>query len=265
MKSLSLILIFCVVSSLRSSLLSAQETKTGVSAFSSDGGTRKLVHWDDFDADLSQWVVEQAPAGTTRVEDGKLVINDAKGCTVWFREKLDGAIMIEYEATMIEDGGKNDRVSDLNCFWMAVDPENPEDIFANKERGGVFKNYHPLRLYYVGYGANNNTTTRFRRYPGGGERPVLPEHDLRDKKFLHTPNKKITIQIICDGETIRYLRDGEIVFDFRDKAPFTEGWFGFRTVRNHMAIDNFRVYRLRPQETHGKNQKGTDQRTPESD
>ena len=44
------------------------------------------------------------------------------------------------------------------------------------------------------------------------------------------------------GGRIQYSRDGEVVFEFRDKDPFREGWFGFRTVRNHLRIDNFRVY-----------------------
>lgn len=205
---------------------------------------RELLYQDDFSGDLSQWVVEQVEGGTTKVHGGQLEINDAKGCTVWFKEKLGGPIMIEYDAVMVKRGGEYDRVSDLNCFWMAVDPKNPEDLFADKGRGGVFPNYHPLRLYYMGYGANKNTTTRFRRYPGGGERPVLPEHDLRDKKYTHVPNKVLKVKIIADGETIQYWRDGEKVIDFEDKNPFTEGWFGFRTVRNHMRIDNFRVYRL---------------------
>lgn len=227
-------------SAMMSLLSSAEESEKSVY----EGASKELIYQDPFDGDLSQWVIEQAPGGTADLVDGTLVINDAKGCTIWFKEKLSGAIMIEYDATLISEGGEFDRVSDLNCFWMAIDPETPDDLFSNKERGGLFQNYDYLRLYYVGYGANKNTTTRFRRYPGGGERPCLPEHDLRDKKFLHTPNETITIQIISDGETIQYLRDGEVVFDFEDKAPFTEGWFGFRTVRNHLHIDNFKVYRL---------------------
>ena len=206
---------------------------------------RQLLYKDDFDGDLSQWVIEQAPGGAVRLKDEQLDIDDAKGCTVWFKEKLTGLIAIEYEATMIKQKGRShDRVSDLNCFWMAIDPKHPKDIFSNKKRKGSFKNYHSLRLYYVGYGANNNNTTRFRRYPGGGARPCLPEHDRRDKKFMHTPNKTLKIRIIADGGRIQYLRDGEIVFDVIDKEPFTKGWFGFRTVRNHMRIDNFRVYSL---------------------
>lgn len=236
--------VFLCASALMTPLLPAEDSEPASTAPLSEIGDKQLIHQDNFDGDLSKWVVEQMPGGTTRLDGGELEINDAEGCTVWFKQKLSGAIMIEFEATMILEGGKHDRVSDLNCFWMATDPKHPDALFADKKRGGLFKNYDPLRLYYVGYGANKNTTTRFRRYEGGGERPVLPEHDLRDKKFLHAPNKTLTIQIISDGGKIQYLRDGEVVFDFEDKEPYTEGWFGFRTVRNHLRIDNFKVYRL---------------------
>jgi len=205
-----------------------------------------LIYQNDFDGDLSGWVVEQMPGGSVRVRDGKLEIDDAKGCTVWFREKLEGPIMIEYEAVIIKKDGPHDRGSDLNCFWMAQDPESYDDLFAgSQERGGRFSNYDSLRLYYVGYGANHNTTTRFRRYTGTGERPLLPEHDLSDEEYMLKYNVPIRIQLIADGERIVYVRDSEVIYDVHDPDPYTDGWFGFRTVNNHMTIDNFRVYGLR--------------------
>ena len=211
----------------------------------------ELLYREDFDKDLSRWVVEQTPSGTTRLINGALDIDDAAGpgdkggCTVWFRAKLSGPVLIEYEAVMIQQGGPNDRVSDLNCFWMATDPKHPEDLFSeSKERGGAFKKYDGLRLYYVGYGANGNTTTRFRRYPGDGSRPLESGDDLRAPEFLNVPNRKITIQLVANGESIRFLRDGVPVFDIKDKEPFREGWFGFRTTRSHMIISSFRVYRM---------------------
>ena len=205
---------------------------------------RTLWYRDDFDKDLSQWVVEQSK-GTTRLVNGRLDIDDGGGCTLWFKQKLSAPVLIEYEATPIKAGGRHDRVSDLNCFWMAIDPRHPENIFAETDsRTGDFSKYHPFRLYYVGYGGNNNSTTRFRRYPGDGSRPLLPEHDLKDEKFLLKPNKTLKIQIVSDGSRQQYIRDGEVIFDFTDDKPFVEGWFGFRTVSNHLKIDNFRVYRL---------------------
>jgi len=208
----------------------------------------EVVFFDDFETDLSQWVVEQMPGGTAGVIDGKLDIDDVGGCTVWFKQKIGGSVLIEFDVTMIKEGGANDRVSDLNFFWMATDPVSPRDFFANSaRRHGDFKNYHPLQLYYVGYGANDNTSTRFRRYPGDGSRPVLPEHDLSGPKLMNVPNKTIHLQVIADQNRIGLKRDGDIIFDFFDRDPFQEGWFGFRTLKNHMRIDQFRVRRIKQQ------------------
>lgn len=212
----------------------------------------ELLASDDFEKDLSQWVVEQTPSGTTRLKDGMLEIddgagpNDKGGCTVWFRQKLSGPVLIEYEATLIQQGGPNDRVSDLNCFWMATDPKHPDDLFAGSaERAGKFAQYDSLRLYYVGYGANGNVTTRFRRYPGDGTRPLDPgKGELLDTKYMNVPNRVVKIQLIADGERVQFLRDGELIFDLTDQNPFREGWFGLRTVRNHMKVDKFQVYHL---------------------
>ena len=40
-------------------------------------------------------------------------------------------------------------------------PRHPDDFFARSAwRNGEFKNYNTLDLYYVGYGGNDNGTTR---------------------------------------------------------------------------------------------------------
>lgn len=205
-----------------------------------------LLHAENVEDDLSDWVVEQRSGGRTFLKDGQLEISDSRGCTIWFKEKLEAPVLIQYEPTILSGTGPTDNVRDLNCFWMARDPEHPDDIFArSEERGGDFNQYNTLRLYYVGYGGNHNKTTRFRRYKGTGEKPLLPEHDLRDPEYMITPDQTMQIQIIVYGNRTLYLRNGEVVFDFTDDDPYTDGWFGFRTVSNHMTIDNFRVYRLR--------------------
>lgn len=208
--------------------------------------SRSLTLYEDVLQDDSQWVVEQMPGGQTSVENGVLEIDDAKGCTVWFKHRLSGPVMIEYEATMIQAGGTNDHARDLNCFWMALDPKYPLDIFRNDSRSGQFRDYDSLRLYYVGYGGHRNTQTRFRRYNGLGERPLLPRHDLNRPEFMITPNEPKHIQIIVIGNRTQYLRNGEVIFDFHDDQPYREGWFAFRTVDNHMKVRNFKVTRLNP-------------------
>ena len=52
-------------------------------------------------ASLRQWAVEQMPGGSVTMRDGALVIEDAGGCTVWWREKLMAPVEISYEVTVV--------------------------------------------------------------------------------------------------------------------------------------------------------------------
>lgn len=204
---------------------------------------RELLLSDDFSRDAGHWIAELENGGTVAVRDGCLDINVPAGCTVWLRAPLEGPVMIQYDATVIQAGGANDRVSDLNCFWMARDARSPDDLFKSA-RTGKFADYDQLRCYYVGFGGNGNTTTRFRRYIGEKDnRPLLPEHDL--KSPLITPNVSQKIELIASGNLIQFIRDGQKLFELNDPHPYTSGWFGFRTVANHLQIRNFKVYRLK--------------------
>ncbi|WP_029445494.1 DUF6250 domain-containing protein [Cellulophaga baltica] len=206
-----------------------------------------LLHTESFDENLNNWKVEQMPGGTVQIVNKKLEIYDAAGCTIWYTQKLEGSIMITYDATVIDNGELHDRVSDLNCFWMATDLENPTNLFENSaRRGGKFSNYDSLQLYYMGVGGHNNTKTRFRRYLGNGERPLLPEHDLTASKFLLKANTTYKIKIIAHEGIIQYYKDDLLIADFQDSQPYTSGYFGLRTVDNHMTVDEFKVYRLSP-------------------
>jgi hypothetical protein len=203
-----------------------------------------VLHTDDFRHGLSNWVVEQQPGGTVTAENGRLFITDTGGCTVWFRTRLDAPVTITYTARMSATA----RVSDLNCFWMASDPRRPDDLFAaGHGRDGKFASYDPLRTYYVGYGGNNNTTTRFRRYDGSGARPLLPGHDLSAPEFLLQPDRDYRIALSVTGEgRVQFSRDGIVIFDWQDPAPLRHGWFGFRTVQSRIEISDFAVHRPAP-------------------
>jgi hypothetical protein len=203
------------------------------------------LYRDDFArGDLRDWRADHEGVGTVEAARGHLNIDVPKGCTIWYRHELTGPLLIEYEATAVQRGGPNDRVSDLNCFWMAQDPRRPGRLL-DVPRSGKFADYDSLRTYYVGLGGNSNTTTRFRRYIGRpGDRPLLPEHDLQTADFLIKPNVKQTIRLVACGSLIPYYRNDRLLFDVSDPAPYTRGWFGLRTVHNHLEIARFRVHRL---------------------
>lgn len=207
-----------------------------------------LLYKDAF-ASLAHWRAELEKGGHVEANGGIVTIDVPGGCTLWFTTELSGPIVIRYEARMVKAGGPNDRVSDLNAFWMAIDSRSP-NFFAVR-RSGKFSDYNQLRTYYVGQGGNSNSTTRFRRYIGDAvERPLLPEHDLRGADVLLLPNVWQTVQLVANGDAIEYYRDGRRIFRFVDPQPYTRGYFGFRTTQSHVELRNFRVMRIVPVTTH---------------
>ncbi len=207
---------------------------------------KDLIYSSDFNTDLADWKSELESGGSVALRANALDIDVPAGATVWLAKPLDGHLLIQYQATVIKAGGMNDRVSDLNCFWMARDSRNPADLFA-VHRTGKFADYNRLLTYYVGQGGNGNTTTRFRRYIGDPvQRPLRPQDDLHDPADLLQPNVPQTIQLVACGGLIQYYRDGKKVFELEDTAPYTSGWFGLRTTKNHMRIEKLRIFSLSP-------------------
>jgi rhamnogalacturonan endolyase len=203
-------------------------------------GKATLVYQNDFEKNISDFMVETKISKTVKVkiEKGKLIIDVDRGATVWLNKKLSGNILIEYTRKVIMKNGANDRLSDLNQFWMANDPKNPK--FFTRE--GNFEEYDSLQLYYFGIGGNRNTTSRFRKYIGNGERVLI--HDYMENKYMLEPNKTYLIQTVCYNGSIRVFVDHKEYFYFSDENPLTSGFFGIRTTESRQEIDNLKIYSL---------------------
>lgn len=212
----------------------------------------KLLYSEDFSVrlDRKRWQTEIEPVGQSEVhtENGKLILNTGGGVTVWFKPRLEGNVRIEYDWTVLIGSGRNDRLSDLNQFWMATDPRNANLFSRNGDspnghsRNGKFEGYDSLSLYYVGFGGNTNSTTRFRKYHGNGQKPLLTEY--LDSGHLLKANHTYHIVItVVDGRTT-FSVDGDVLFDFTDPTPLRAGWFGFRSTAARHAVDRFRVWRV---------------------
>ena len=167
---------------------------------------------------------------------------------------MSGRVTIEYDACVVVEK-EGDRLSDLNCFWMASDPRHPDNIWKREKwRSGIFLNCYSLQLYYMGYGGNYNSTTRFRRYDGNEAgitdpkvRPAILK-EYTDTEHLLKANHWYHIKITNENNRISYYIDGKRLVDFRDAEPLTEGWFGFRTTLSRTRITNFR-YECLPSQT----------------
>lgn len=201
----------------------------------------KLLFKDNFDNGLKNWVLEipSTPASTVTAKNKKMLIDVDDGATIWLNRRLSGNLIITYNRKVIVDTGRNDRLSDLNQFWMAIDPLN-ENLFT---RSGIFSEYDSLLLYYVGFGGNSNTTTRFRKYTGNGERVLLS--DLTDQEHLLKPNKIYSIKIVVYNGISKFFVDDKEFFSFQDTNSIAEGYFGFRTTQSRQEIDDFKIYRLK--------------------
>lgn len=202
------------------------------------------VFADDFHS-LDNWVLESEQPARVVVDGGAVDIDTPAGLTLWFKPRLEGPVEIEFDAIAVSDGGANDQVSDLNVFWMASNRDGSAPFPG--QRSGRFADYNDLLTYYVGLGGNRNTTTRFRRYIGDPvQRPMLPEHDLQAPLALLVPNRKQTVVLRSDRNTIEYKRDGRVLFHLEDAEPYTQGWFALRTTWSHLRISRFRVRSLAP-------------------
>ncbi|MBO9544796.1 DUF6250 domain-containing protein [Caulobacter sp.] len=207
-------------------------------------GQGKRLHADEF-RDLKHWTIEAEKPATVTTKDGVLDIVAPAGFTAWFKPELIGPVAITYQAQAVSEGGPLDRVSDLNCFWMAREADGGSPL--DRPRSGAFADYDTLKTYYVGQGGNSNTSTRFRRYVGrAGDRPMLPQHDHSAADELLTPNRWTNVQLIADDQRIEYWSDGRRLFEHQDPQPYTRGRFGLRTTQSHLRVRQFEVFSLLP-------------------
>ena len=178
----------------------------------------------------SKWCVESESPDykVTQLGGDTLEILSPKGLTLWHRQKLKGDMTVEYDACVVDEGKPGDRLSDMNLFWMASDPK-AKDIFQRMaQRNGVFANCSQLQLYYLGYGGNYNSTTRFRRYYGEPKPAIVKEYT--DADHLLKPNHWYHLRVQSLKGLVNIYVDGKLIVSYRDANPLTSGWFGFRTT-----------------------------------
>ena len=205
-------------------------------------GKKKLIFKDDFSKPTlsDKWIFEKSDkdSNVCLIVNKQLQLNSEGGITVWYKYELKGNILIEFDRTVVMDSGTHDRLSDLNQFWMATDPQ--QKMFKRK---GGFREYDSLQMYYVGMGGNYNTTTRMRRYGGNGILEIVGEYT--DSLHLLKPNRKYHIQLKVENGTAEFIVDGKVFFSYKDKNPLVNGWFAFRSTRSRQLIDNIKIWKLK--------------------
>lgn len=180
---------------------------------------------------LGFWAVESPDPGAVRFFGDTILLDSKAGVTLWWRQELDGNYEVEYTRTVLVDSGANDRVSDMNQFWMAS--------AQPFQRSGVFESYDDLSMYYLGLGGNYNSTSRFRKYDGLGNKPLLDSSDFR-----LAPNHPYTVRTRVYQGVVEVEVNGQKVLKFTDPDPLKKGYFGLRTTWSRQRITNFKIRRL---------------------
>ncbi|WP_437920342.1 DUF6250 domain-containing protein [Sphingobacterium sp. LRF_L2] len=193
-------------------------------------------------ADPAHWRVEFEYPQQSKLEltDSVISIASFGGATLWLDSLLQEDYVIEYERMVVLDGEPYDRLSDFNQFWLAHEPTAHHEL---KSRDGKLASYDSLDLFYVGMGGNYNSTTRFRKYDGKGERLLLAEKN--ETPYLLQPNVYYQIKTVVapkKGYTAFYVNN-KLLFKYKGTIG-KEGFFGFRQTASRQKIKALRIYPL---------------------
>jgi hypothetical protein len=216
---------------------------------------------DDFRAGLARWRLEaEDERAVVTAANGVLDIATPAGLSLWWRERLSGDYAIRFTAVALpapaSAGAHAGRISDLNMFWNALEADGS----APHPRSGRFAGYDTLPAYYVGFGANANTTTRLRHYDGSqrrlltgfadgpiaepGERPMTRETRLQ-------AGKPLSVEIVSRHPTandpvhLRWRADSNELFTRADANPRLQGHFALRTTASRLQIRDFQILQCR--------------------
>ena len=141
----------------------------------------RLLAQDNFE-NLENWVVqvqERKGYGPARVEARNHSLDcflPGRGCTVWFKKKLQTRVTITYDVLCPSHAPakKGLQPRDINNFWMATDPEDREKgLFDSTKYTGAFKTYDQMHGYYASTGGGGNRTTRHRGEGFRNNTPLL--------------------------------------------------------------------------------------------
>lgn len=216
---------------------------------------------DDFTAGLGHWRLEaEDPRAVVTAQGGVLDIATPAGLSLWWRAPLSGDYAIRFTAVALpapaSAGAHAGRVSDLNMFWNALEADGGPP----SARSGRFGDYDTLTAYYVGFGANGNSTTRLRHY-SGDERRLLTgfsegasaepgEQPMTRQARLHA-GLPLTVEIVSRQPTasdpvhLRWRLNGNELFTRADAHPRLQGHFALRTTASRLQIRDFHILQCR--------------------
>jgi hypothetical protein len=215
------------------------------------------LHTDDFAGGFDRWhhegvgQIAPAPGGGMRLHCfGSR--QGAEGCMAFFRPTLPDLVAFEYDITLRSHGG-------LVINYLAIRGLRGEDMIEDRSRleprTGIMANYFSrvwgLQSYHVSISRFNDKgvhtgTCNMRRNPGS----ILMAHGM---DMVTQIDRRFHIRLVKDAGHVGLFVDGQHAMGFVDRnearGPIPDtGKFGFRLIGSDVLADveNFAVYRLKP-------------------
>jgi hypothetical protein len=233
---------------------------------------KEIIYKEDF-KDMKQiWV--EGNKDDVYLENGCLIIAANKentfGATIFINKKFKGNLLFEYTAEGLESDKAYleykwpfdipDRTANnMNTFLYYSDPSG-KDLYESRNNGGRKKGeysaYHMLNGYIVTHlnghieeyrflaedpdhkikVKSNSARTRVRSNPGF----ELLDECIKEKIFLH---KKYRLQFLYKDGELYFFRNNKYILHAKTSSDkkYDNGYFGFRTWKTKLAINDFQV------------------------
>ncbi len=206
----------------------------------------RLIFSESF-ASMANWK-NLAPRTVWAIDGGKLKGYWAPGgSAIWLNREFEGNILVIAEAKVRPPDpafAKSNRPEGSKNFNLRFHVRGPADVdildaYPTLLAGGTGMNGigdDQYRGYFITWTWRHS---RLRRSPGyinvSENTSILPES-----------NKTHRVQLLFLNGRILFTADGELLHDYTDPKPFTQGKMAIVTSNSNVEVSRFDVYRVLP-------------------
>ena len=162
-----------------------------------------------------QWTAE-GDSLTVATEDGKLLVDDYKGATIWHTDEYPENLLVRFKVKGVEREGNK---TNFNLITHATETDGSPLVIGEKSgRDGKYKQYHIFPNYLATFVYK---WTRLRKDPGFNL--------LSERENSSTIETVYDIVLTVHKGVLRYYINGEKLHEVTDTNPLPGGKVGLRT------------------------------------
>jgi len=249
LRQLSLIIISVILLSAISTGCSKKK-ETVFPKMEIQGFSTKLIFIENFDTDLSNWVIQGKGNGDI-TGTGALRLTGAtksQGVVMWLNREISGDFLLEFETTVNDSSG-------LCAVIICAQYPGGKDLLNDlpEPSGNLMLYTKKLRSYIIDYHNRSKSTgtagaSKVRKNPGYMLLASVDTDPCSESRPYY-------IDIVKIGNRMQLYVEGKRIQDIRDKGGFgpayMRGYIGFWvhgiSDQYNIALDNIRIFQLNPE------------------